>query len=149
MSIPQRSFYHGAVLAEITENDNFTSINRVPNIKSTSAYQVNHNMGIFIKYTTTGDLSKWRFTFTPSQQDIIRKMFNIYEDRTYIVFVCQNEGICIVDYGIFAACVDMNHRDNEWCEIYRNEGGSFRIRGANGEYEKTIPLNAFPRILFE
>lgn len=149
MSIPQRLFYHGAVLAAIAEDEHFTSINKIPNITSSSAYQLNHNTGIFIKYATTNHGGSWSFTFSPEHQDVIRKMFDIYGKRTFIIFVCEDEGFCIVDFSIFANCIDLNHSESEWIEINRPDGGSFRIRGARGEHNRTIPLNLFPRKLFE
>lgn len=149
MPIPQKSFYHGAVLAEITEDRHFTSINKVPSLNSSSAYQINHNIGVYIKYTTITNSGSWRFTFAADHQDEIRRLFEFFRDNTFIVFVCENEGICIVDFGVFASCIDLNHTDSEWIEIYRPEGGSFRIRGANGEHQRAIPLSAFPRKLFE
>lgn len=148
MSIPQRAFYHGAVLAEITENEHFTSINKIPNIASTSAYQLNHNIGIYIKYTTTNQNGSWRFTFAPDHQDVIRRMFDIYGEKTFIIFVCEEQGFCIIDFGVFANCIDLNHSESEWIEIYRPDGGSFRIRGARGDHDRAIPLNMFPRKLF-
>jgi hypothetical protein len=148
MLISERSFYHGAALFEITESEHFTSINRVPHVTSPYTYQLNHNTGLYIKHCTS-EQSPWKFTFSSEHQEDVRRIFDIYRERTFIIFVCGNTGFCIVDYGTFTACVDMNYTDNEWCEIYRNDGGSFRIRGAKGEFDRTIPLNAFPRILFE
>lgn len=147
--ISQRSFYHGAVLAEITEDEHFTSINKIPNIASSSAYQLNHNTGIYIKYTATNAGGNWKFTFSPEHQNVIRKMFDIYGEKTFLIFVCEDEGFCIVDYGVFAASIDLNHLESEWIEIYRPDGGSFRIRGARSDYPRAIPLNMFPRKLFE
>jgi hypothetical protein len=149
MTVSQRSFYHGAALYEITQDNHFTSINRLPNLDCSSAYQLNHDTGIYIKYATTGSNASWRFTFSPEHQREIRKIYDIFQNKTYIIFVCEDQGICIVDYGIFAACIDLNHRESEWIEIYRPDGGSFRIRGVNGDYSRAIPLNSFSKILFE
>lgn len=150
MAIPQRSFYHGAALAEITEDPHFTSINRIARVDCSSAYQVNHNIGIYIKYSATPrEENVWHFTFTPDHQDEVRTLFDIYGDKTYLVFVCNDVGICIVEFGVFASIVDMNHRDNEWCEVFRPNGGSFRVRGARGAHRRAIPINSFPRVLFD
>lgn len=109
MGISQRSFFHGAVLAEITADTHFTSINQVPNIKSPNAYQLNHNIGIFVKYSNT-DSDSWRFSFSPEHQNHVRKLCDIYgPERTFVIFVCGNVGFCIIPYGVFAACLDLNH----------------------------------------
>lgn len=149
MPISQRAFYHGAVLAELSENEHFTSINKVPNLDSVHAYQLNHNIGVFIKHLTTGGNS-WRFTFPPGHQHNVRRLCDIYgPERTFLIFVCGEIGFCIITFGVFAACFDLNHRDNEWFEVYREGGSSFRVRGALGDHKKKVPLSAFPRVLFE
>ena len=154
MPTSRKAFYYGAVLFEIAEDEHFTSINKIPNIASSSAYQLNHNMGIYIKHTETNQGGGqggncWKFTFSPEHQDVIRKMFAIYGEKTFLIFVCEDQGFCIVDFGVFATCLDFNHRESEWIEILRPDGGSFKIRGAQGDHPRSIPLNAFPRKLFE
>jgi len=52
MTISQRSLYHGAALFEITSDPHFTSINKVPRLGSASAYQLNHDTGLYIKHAT-------------------------------------------------------------------------------------------------
>jgi len=148
MSIPERAFFHGAALFGITESEHFTSMNKVPNLDSPSAYLLNHDTGLYVKHTADDD-SPWRFTFAPEHQDDVRRLFDSYREKTFVVLVCGRIGICVIDYGILAGCVDLNHRETEWLEVSRPEGGSFRIRGVKGQYERAIPLNAFPRVLFE
>lgn len=153
MGITQKAFYHGAALYEICQDMRFSSINSMPNIKSKHAYLLNHNTGLYIKHTTVegddGTTKSWRFTITKDEQTVIRGIFKTFKEKTYIVFVCTDEGICVVDYGTLISCVDFNNGENEWCEIYRSDGTSFRIRGNKGEHQYAIPLNAFPRVLFE
>jgi hypothetical protein len=148
MPIPERAFFHGAALFEITESEHFTSMNKVSDIDSPSAYLLNHDTGLYVKHTTE-DGGPWRFTFTPDHQDHFRRLFDRYGEKTFAVLVCGRVGICVVNYGILAGCVDLNHTDAEWLEVSRPNGGSFRVRGVKGEYERAIPLNAFPRVLFE
>lgn len=149
--IPEKDFYHGAVLAAITESDNFSSINKVPHLTkhSSHAYLLNHNTGIFVKHTTTKINGAWKFTFPPDHQSAVRQLFDAYKEKTFVVFVCENEAICIINFGIFASCIDLNFIESEWLEIWRPDGGSFRVRGKSGEHGKTVPLNAFPKVLFE
>ncbi|WP_458125857.1 hypothetical protein [Paenibacillus sp. Z3-2] len=148
MRITNRSFYHGVALAGITEHENFTSINRISNINSLHAYQLNHDKGLYIKYTAKTGKS-WRFTFTPEHQIEVTKIFKQFPMNTYLIFVCGETGVCIVDFETFESCIDLNQIESEWIEIYRPDGGSFRIRGANSEHKRSIPLNNFPKILFE
>ena len=148
MTISEKAFFHGAALFEITESEHFTSINKDPHVNSSSAYVLNHDTGLYIKYSRT-DGPPWGFTFTPDHQDEIRRLFDRYGEKTFIVLVCKNDGICVIDYGIFAGCLDLNHTDAEWLEASRPAGGSYRVRGARGEHGRKIPRNSFPSRLFE
>lgn len=151
MTIPEKDFYHGAVLAAISEAEHFTSINKVPRLTrpSSHAYLLNHDTAFFVKYTTVKNNNAWRFTFPPDQQRTVRELFDAYGDKSFIVFVCEREAFCIVNFGIFASCLDLNYKDSEWFEIWRPDGGSFRVRGASGDHGRTVSLNAFPKALFE
>lgn len=91
----------------------------------------------------------WRFTFTPEHQVEVTKVFKQFPMNTYLIFVCGETGVRTVDFETFESCIDLNQIESEWIEIYRPEGGSFRIRGASSEHKRSIPLNNFPRILFE
>lgn len=150
MSISEKALYHGAALYEITQSNEFKSINRssIPKLNHLSVYQLNQDTGLYIKYNTS-DYSPWRFTFTPEHQDEVRRLFDTFVKRTFIICVCGTAGFCIMDFSIFASCIDLNHKETEWIEVSRPEGGSFKVRGKNGQYNKTIPLNAFPKVLFE
>jgi hypothetical protein len=139
-------YYHGAALALIAENSSFTSINKFPGINSHSAYLLNHNVALYIKHSTM-DGSRWRFNFTPDHQQLIRKLFDNLGDRTFIVLVCNNL-VCLLTYGEYKTCLDENFQENEWLEVWRPEGGGFRVRGANGELGNIIPINRFPNHLF-
>lgn len=150
MTIPQKAFFHGAALYKITQDEHFSSINKMANVTSSSAYLLNHNTGIYIKVATVEyDTNTWRFTFAPQHQEVVRKIYDAYKELTYIILVCSNEGICVVNFDILTSCVDFNYTDSEWCEVYRQSGRSFRIAGAKGEYTRTIPLKSFPSVLFQ
>lgn len=153
MTIPEKAFYHGAALYELTHDEHYTSINLMPNVDSSSAYLLNHNIALYVKHSTQSIQNQgtkvWKYTFTEDQQEVVRKMFDSYIDHTFIAFICQDEGICVVNFGVLSGTVDFNYTESEWCEVYRSDGTSFRIRGKNGEHEYTIPLNAFPRRLFD
>ena len=76
MSISDKSFYHGAVLYEITQSEQFTSINRVPNFDSSCTYLLNCNIGLYVKYSTL-NISPWQFTFTKEHQNEVRRLFDL------------------------------------------------------------------------
>jgi len=147
MPIPQYHYYHGAALSIITEPGEFTGLARTP-VYGAGAYAVNHNIGIFIKHTTHED-SPFHFTFSPEHQTGIRDMFRRYGDRTFVVLVCCEVGICVLSYGEYAAVIDENFNEQEGITVERPDGGGFRVRGAQGELPHVIPLNRFPTLIFE
>lgn len=139
--------YHGAALSIVTEAQRFGSIARINDLPL-GAYAINHDIGIFIKHTTN-DRSPWHFNFHPEHQTAVRRLFDKYDDRAYVVLVCGKAGICVLKYGEYAAVLDENFTDQENLTVSRPSGGSFRISGALGKYKKAIALNRFPRILFK
>ena len=54
MKIADDHMYHGAALLQIAEHPRFTAINsiEVSDQKSRSAYRINDNIGIFLKYAS-------------------------------------------------------------------------------------------------
>lgn len=140
--------YHGAVLSIITEHPSFTSINKLPDYANVRAvYLLNHDTVLYIKHSTlTGN--EWSFTFSPRNQHEVRRLFDQYSDRTFIILVCSDL-VCLLRYGEYAACLDENFSEDEWLVAWRPEGGGFRVRGKMGELSGVIPLNRFPDELFE
>lgn len=138
--------YHGAALNVIVEQEAFCSLNKYPGINSRATYLLNHNTALFIKHSTTDGL--WRFTFTPQHQGILRKLYGGVGNRTYILLVC-NDWVCVLTYGEYAHCIDVNSVTDEWLEVQRPGGGGYRVRGAKGGLSNVIPLNRFPDILFK
>lgn len=139
--------YHGAALSQVAEHPDFSSVNKVVGMDSRSVYQINHNIGMYVKHSTLEN-NEWRFTFAPTHQEEVRQLFVRFPDRTFVVLVCGDE-ICCLTYGEYAACIDENFDESEWLEIWRPEGGRFRVRGACGELPRKIPLNRFPGFLFD
>ncbi|MBM7856171.1 hypothetical protein JOC37_002604 [Desulfohalotomaculum tongense] len=144
--IDEYHYYHGAPLAIISQHPSFSSINKPTYTKSRSIYLLNHNKGLYIKHSTAGQM-QWRFSFSPEHQEEIRDLFDKYPDSTFIILVCNNT-ICCITYGEYAACIDENFNEVEWLEVWRPQGGGFRVRGAAGELSYIVHLNRFPSILF-
>lgn len=145
--IDEYQYYHGGALVKLAEHASFTSINKPPNVASRSSYLVNHNTALYIKHSTAGQ-NDWRFTFAPEHQEEICRLAEQFGDRTYIVLVCSNL-VCLVHYDEYVACIDSDDSATNWLNVYRPDGGGFRLRGSQGELNRVIPLNGFPRKIFE
>ncbi len=134
--------YHGAALNIIAEQNAFSSINKYPGIESRATYLLNHNTALFIKHTTVDGLT-WRLTFSPDHQEILDKLYFGMGNRTYLLLICK-DWVCVLTYQEYAQCLDINHTEDEWLEVWRPEGGGYRVRGAKGELQGVVPLNRFP-----
>jgi hypothetical protein len=92
MTIADYHFYDGAALSLITGRGEFTALTRFPDVAG-RAYAVNHDIGIYVKHSTT-DGTRWQFTFAPEHQEAVRDLFRKYGDKTFIVLVCGEVGVC-------------------------------------------------------
>lgn len=146
MAVREYHFYHGAALSQIVSEGEFTGLARLSECGS-GAYAINHDKGVYIKHSTKSD-GPWQFTFSQDHQKGIRNMFRKYGDKTYIVLVCGEEGICLLDYGEYAGAIDENFKEQEYLSVDRPEGGGFRVRGAGGKINRVIPLSRFPAGIF-
>ena len=94
MKIADDHMYHGAALLQIAEHPGFTAINsiEVSGQKSRSAYRINDNIGIFLKYASkpSRNLGEYAFTFTDAHlqelAEIDSQMVN-----TFIALVCVKD----------------------------------------------------------
>ena len=94
MKISDDHMYHGAALLQIAEDPKFTAINSidVSGQKSRSAYQINNNTGIFLKYASkpSKNLGEYPFTFT---SDHLRELETVAKKvtSTFIALVCVKD----------------------------------------------------------
>ena len=140
-------FFHGAALSLIVAENRFTSINRASRLGS-NCYIVNHDGGLFIKHASN-DNSPWLFNFSPENQEDIRNLFNRYTDKTFLALVCGRDGVCLLQYGYYAAAIDENFTEQEFLTVERPLGGGYRVHGAGGQIGRIIRLNEFPGGIFE
>ena len=90
MRIDDNHLYHGAALLQITEHPTFTAINSIEVLgqRSRSAYRINDNIGIFLKYASKPPrISDHPFTFTSRHLEELAAI----DDKmvsTFIALVC-------------------------------------------------------------
>jgi len=70
-------------------------------------------------------------------------------EKTYLALVCGKIGICLLEYGEYAGVLEENFDEQRYLIVKRPEGGGFRVNGASKEIPNVIPLNRFPRRIFE
>lgn len=139
-------FYDGAALSLITDRGEFTALTRFPDVAG-RAYAVNHDKGIYVKHSTTNG-THWQFTFAPEHQAAVRDLFKKYDNKTFIVLICGEVGICAISYGEYSAALDENFKAQRALTVERPSGGGFRVHGPGGYVKGVVPLNRFPGCLF-
>lgn len=94
MKINDDHLYHGAVLTQVAEHPQFTAINAFDAGQgiSRSAFLINHDVGVFLKYATKtkAPFSEYQFTFTAAHLKEIAAIQN-KSKRVYIALVCVKD----------------------------------------------------------
>ncbi|MGG1531477.1 MULTISPECIES: hypothetical protein [Brevibacillus] len=150
MAIRDWHFKHGAALAIIINEREYQSITKLDE-HTQSEYLLNNNTGLYIKHASEDEDhdNKWKFWFTPIHQEQVQAMFDRFGERAYIVLVCGNDWVCVINYHDYKNCIDENFEENEWLEVTRPEGGGYRVRGKLGLLGRVVPKGDFPRVLFQ
>jgi hypothetical protein len=142
MPVNEMDTYHGLALMQIIKSDDFTSINRFDTTVR-SAYIINHNTGLYVKYSTR-EQSPWRFSFSADEWQRLTSLVSRYP-RTFIVFVCGLDEFCVLDWDQLNSVVNQPG----WVEVSRERSMYFRVRGSLGWLGGTVPPSAFPRVVLE
>ncbi len=100
MVIDDQDLYHGAALAQIARHPEFTAINvmKLNGEPSRSAFFINDDIGIYLKYATrpTAAYDEYAFTFSAEHFDEIDELC-AKRDRCFAVLVCvKDRHICCV-----------------------------------------------------
>src|ERR1700730_747615 len=100
MRINDDHMYHGSALTQLAEHPQFTAINALHKgaQKSRSAFRVNDDVGIYLKYATaaTKPFDEYPFTFLQQHIDEVEALFHKTE-KVYVILVCvQAKQICCI-----------------------------------------------------
>jgi len=165
MRIHDDHLYHGAALIQIAEHQQFTAINalKLKNKILRTAYKVNDDIGVYLKYTRrpTKTFREYRFTFN---NDHLKELSDISDviNSLFLALVCvKAREVCCLSYRKFTALIKRRKRAKKADEdqytllVTIPQGKSIRVYvNAPGE-KKTIlgkqlivPRNSFPMKLF-
>ena len=141
MPFSNENQYHGAALSQIAEHQLFTAINgvRIDGQLSRSAYRVNDNIGVYLKYASVPTGNSYGFTFSSEHIDELIHLETLCA-RVYIALICvQDKEICCIqydgDYTISAVSAELR------------PGHAFRLRGI-AQNEQIVFRNSFPGTIF-
>ena len=169
MKIEDQHLYHGAALTQIAENDEFTAINPLDLLgkRLSSAFRINDNIGVYLKYNAVKPKPNGEFPFTFSQ-DSLKELAGMAEHlhlkKVFVVLVCYKarEG-CVVTLQRLKEMVATREKaagkaedqyvllvtapKNSQLRLYLN------VPGKKGKLlkntETKVPRNSFPAVLFE
>lgn len=139
-------FYHGVALCRIIHNDHLKSI-RSFRKDSNSAYIINEEVGIYIKYCTKR-LTPWHFTFMPAHIDELFSFIGKL-NKVFLVLVCKNDGIVCLNSEEIKVVLDKTAQKAQGIAAYRKPREEYRISGFGGDIKYKFANNQFPNLLFE
>ena len=143
MTIKEYEFFNGVVLNGIINSDKSIKIAEFPTT-SKNSFRLNGNkVGIYIKHSKK-IISPWRFTFLKEHQEEFKTMSELC-DHTFLILVCNNDGIASIKNTILKKILDDNHEPSEWISASRLKRESYEIKGSDGKLKHKINLRDFPR----
>lgn len=137
-------FFHGWALVRLIQ-DKRTS--KVKLYSGNNAYLVNDFACIYLKHSSFR-LSPWLFTFMPKH---IKEIQTIRKDikNTYLVLVCNDDGICCLNYDEFSQLIFIGDFDkSKNIRVSRPPRKKYLISGTDGKLSYKIGNNDFPRKIF-
>ena len=165
MKIQLDHYYHGAVLNQIAEHKQFTAINalRVNGITSRSAFKVNNDIAVYLKYATkpVGAYREYPFTFDKSHLAELETI-DAAGDSLYLALVCVRDNeVCCFSYRDFHQFISRRQEalgrpeDRYTLLATLKKGQSFRVNINSPGQKKTylgqpliVPRKACPDSLF-
>ena len=103
--------------------------------------------GIFIKVSNSRR-SPWNYNFSKENQDEILSLKQKYGE-VFAIFVAGNDGFPCLDFDRLKEILDQHHEDQERVSITRNHRENYRITGRDGDLERTLAPNTFPKTILE
>jgi hypothetical protein len=166
MHIDDDHMYHGAALIQIAEDRRFTAINsfKLGREVSRSAYRINDDIGVYMKYATkpTPAHREYGFTFQTSHLVELASIARLTKS-VFVAMVCvKARQVCCVAYSDLLSMIDERraakgaNEDLYVVLITLPPGKSFRVymnapgvRNTQLGEPLIVSRNAFPSVMFE
>ena len=117
MPTGDQQLYHGFALAQIAEDDQFTAINSclVDGEKSRSAFKINNDIVVYLKYATDPqrNLSEYQFTFS---RENLAELSGVSDagNRVYLALVCgEDRVVCCFPHERLVQMIGERRRQSE------------------------------------
>ena len=138
------TFFHGTAIVRIVQDKRTFGIKLC---SGNNTYLVNNSACIYIKHSSKR-LSPWIFTFLPKH---IKDIGKIGKDplKTYIVLICNDDGICCLDFKEFSQLVFVgSSNQTKWIRVHRSPREKYTVTGSDGELRYKIGNSDFPEKIF-
>ena len=146
MAIDKFEFYHGAALSKLFVPDRKVTINSCPTT-SKCAYTLNDSIALYIKYSQ-GRMTNWNFNFKKIHQEEIKEIYDLHK-QLFLLLICGSDGIVCLSYNELKKVLDEHFDENESINVKRWRKQQYGIKGTNGKLEFKIPVNAYPKKVFD
>lgn len=164
MKINDDHLYHGAALTQVAEHPSFKAINAFPyqGTRSRSAFLINTDIGLYLKYASraTGPYREFTFTFFPEHLDELA-FLSKKTDKVFVGLICiAKREICCLPYDALLAMIRRRKKQyggdessytilvtvakGTWFHAYMSPPGQKKKMAS----EQIIPRSDFPRIIF-
>jgi len=137
--LDKQEFYHGAAIVRLLEDHRYRNLRR-----QEYYYLVNDRVLVFLKYSTKSR-SPWRFNFTEAEFARLNEASSS-GGRVVVALVCGGDGVCSLTWrsveqllGKAAGRISARRKFNE----------SYGVSGPNGEFQRKVQLQQWPKIVFE
>lgn len=166
MKINDDHMYHGAALTQIAEHEQFTAINVFEHDgrKSRSAFIVNHDIGVYLKYAgrPVGRYKEYQFTFLSDHLGELDRL-DQKTNKVFVALVCvKDRQICVLSLAQLRELLKRREKSAGRKEgqyvigATLPEGKAFRVyvntpgkRGETLGKAVVVTRNKFPNALFE
>jgi hypothetical protein len=135
--LDEYEFYQGAVLRNLIVSSKIpVSIRPFIREGRIAAFVLNARVGIYVKHSSKR-MSPWRFTFTIEQASDLLDLEAKFSD-SFLVFVCESDGLVVLSFGDLHEIVDFQQSDNAWVSISRPPRSQYSVAGNKGEFSRKV-----------
>jgi hypothetical protein len=149
--LDEYEFYQGVVLRQLIVESDYSSLSFRPFVREgrINAFVVNGRVGVYIKHSSKR-MSPWRFSFNIDQASDLLDLEQRYPD-SFIVFVCEDDGLVTLSAADLHTIVDFQESDNAWVSISRPPRTQYELAGNRAElgYKVARGISLIPSTLKE
>jgi hypothetical protein len=136
--LDEYEFYQGAVLQQlVVGSENSLTFRPFAREGRITAFVVNGRVGLYIKHSSKR-MSPWRFTFSIEQAADLLDLEAKLPD-SYVVFVCETDGLVTLPFAELHEIVDFHQTDNAWVSVSRPPRAQYAVAGNKDELNRKVP----------